>query len=290
MCEAPEAPEAPEASTMPSDVHGRNCKTLATRHPVRSVDERIAFAEEGHRYWVDGLAFSGPSVTTLVGQQFHGDKFDPEAVVQKNLAKWRHNASSKYHRIVKGLDDAEASAAVQQTWSDTTRLGTLLHYVAECRLNDEPPPEEDVAQVAKEYTQLQRFLADYPSLEPWRTELSLFWERPDGRIAVVGQLDALFKCRETDKLLLVDFKRVERAIDPDEYDFGRGGKGVMDGCKANNFVKYSLQLNLYAVMCAQHGLPVDACYLLQMHPTIDEYKLVQACNLESEAKAILDAL
>lgn len=257
---------------------------------MQPVDQRIAFAEEGHQYWVDGRAFAGPSVTTLVGQQFAGDKFDADAVVQKNLRSWRHNASSKYHDVVAGLDDADASAAIRRMWAETTRMGTLLHYVAECHLNEEPPAEEDVAQVPREYAQLKQFLADHPTLEPWRTELSLFWHRPDGRVVAVGQLDALLRCRETGKLLLVDFKRVERALDPDERDYGRGGKGVMNGCRGNAWIRYSLQLNFYAVMCEQHGIAVDALYLLQMHPALQEYKLLQACDLKAEARAILDAL
>jgi len=180
--------------------------------------------------------------------------------------------------------------AIKHAWSETTRLGTLLHYVAECHLNEEAPAATDVAQVAKEYAQLQAFLADYPTLEPWRTELSLFYTRPDGRVAAVGQLDALFRCRETGKTLLLDFKRVERRLDPEERDWGRGGVGVLEGLRGNDFVKYSTQLHIYAAMCEQHNIAVDACYILKLHPTIPRYDLLQACDLKAEARAILAEL
>lgn len=271
-------------------VHGRNRITLAQRYPLPALDERIAFAEEGHKYWVDGIHFSGPSVTTLVGKQFAGDKFDSKAVINKNIVSWRRNASSKYYSLIAGKNDTDAAVAIERAWSETTRLGTLLHYVAECHLNEEPADDADVAQVAKEYTQLQAFLVDYPTLAPWRTELSLFYTRADGSVAAVGQLDALFKCHETGKIVLIDFKRVERRLDANERDYGRCGVGVMDGCKGNDWCRYSLQLNFYAVMCKQNGIPIDALYILKLHPTLSEYELVQACDLETEARAILDAL
>lgn len=279
-----------ESTPGTTGVHGRNCVTLARRNPMMTLDERIAFSEEGHRYWVDGLEFKGPSVTTLVAQQFAGDKFDAAAVVRKNLSTWRRNASSKYHTLISGKNDAEATAAIQHAWSETTRLGTLLHYVAECRLNEEEPAAEDVSQVVREDAQLQEFLVDYPTMEPWRTELSLFYTRPDGRVAAVGQLDALFKCRETGKMLLIDFKRVERRLDPEERDWGRGGIGLMEGLRGNQFVKFSIQLHIYAAMCEQHGIPIDACYILKLHPTVPQYQLLQACDLKAEARAILAAL
>lgn len=280
----------PESAPGTTCVHGRNCVALARRNPVPTLDERIAFAEEGHRYYIDGVDFKGPSVTKLVAQQFAGDKFDSSAVVKKNLSTWRRNASSKYHALIAGKSDTEAAAAVEHAWSETTRLGTLLHYVAECHLNGEEPAAADVAQVALEYAQLQAFLADYPTLEPWRTELSLFHTRPGGSVAVVGQLDALFRCRETGKMLLIDFKRVERRLDPEERDWGRGGVGVLEGLRGNQFVKFSIQLHIYAAMCEHHNIPVDACYILKLHPTAREYELLQACDLAAEAREILAAL
>lgn len=286
----PPAAAAPEASTMPSAVHGRNCTTLATRHPIPSVDDRISFAEVGHRYSIDGVEFSGPSVTTLGGMQFKGEKFDADDVCKKNISMWRHNASSKYYDLIQGYSNAEATEKIKELWNDANRLGTTVHYVAECLLNDEAPPASDLAQVEKEFDQLEHFLADYPTLKPWRTELSLFWQRPDGTIAAVGQLDALFQCRKTGKMVLIDFKRVNKTLDPEESDWGRSGKGVLEGYSGNDFNKYSLQLNLYAAMCAQHGIKVDACYLLKLHPDIPEYRLVQAADLVDEAHTILSSL
>jgi hypothetical protein len=273
-----------------TSARGRNCVALARDNPIASLDDRIAFVENGHKYLVDGLPFKGRSVTAVLKDQFEGEAFEAAVVIRRNLASWRRKPQSKYGAVVAGKTDDEAQAAIEAVWNDANRLGTLTHLVCEQRCNGVEPLESDLAEVGAEDAQFRAFLQDYPTLVPWRTELSVFYSRPDGSVSIVGQLDALFKCSETGKLLLVDFKRVPKSLAPDEHDWGRSGVGVMEGCLGNKYNQFSLQCHLYAAMAEQHGVNVDQCMILQMHEELPAYKLIRCCDLASEAKQILAAL
>jgi hypothetical protein len=265
---------------------GRNCAALAEANPILPLDTRIGFSEEGHKYFIDGSVFQGKSATTLVREQFSGEEFDGPLVVRRNLASWRAKPSSKYHSLVHSLDDAQAEAAILATWAEANRLGTETHLVCERVLNGEDPGEESVG-VSKEMSQFRTFLRDHPTLKPYRTELSLFYSRPEGSVSVCGQLDALLKCSESGAVVMVDFKRTNHSLAADAPCFGKEGLGVLEGIPANDFHKYSLQLSIYTVLCEHHGIQVDSRYLLKLHPDMETYEFAQCCDLVEEARAIV---
>jgi len=268
---------------------GRNCCTLAEANPILPLDLRVGFSEEGHNYFIDSLVFHGKSATTLVRDSFSGELFDAPLIVRRNMASWRAKPSSKYHHLVQSLDDASAEAAVLSQWADANRLGTLTHLVCERVLNGEDPGEES-SEVTKELSQFKKFLEDHPTLHPYRTELSLFYSRPDGSVSVCGQLDALLKCSETGAIVMIDFKRTNHDLSPNTHSFGKEGLGVLAGVPANDFHKYSLQLSIYTVLCEHHGIQVDSRYLLKMHPDMETYELAQCCDLVADARAIVEAV
>lgn len=268
---------------------GRNCSALAKTNPILPLDTRVDFSEEGHKYFIDGSVFQGKSATTLVRDNFSGEEFDGPLVIRKYLSSWRSKPSSKYHSLVRSLDDASAEAAVLAQWADANRLGTETHLVCERLLNGEDPGEEAIL-VSKEIIQFKQFLKDNPTLRPYRTELSLFYTRPDGSVSVCGQLDALLKCSESGAVVMIDFKRTNHSLDPKASCFGKEGLGLLKGVPANDFHKYSLQLSIYTVLCEQHGIQVDSRYLLKLHPDIETYEFVQCCDLVQEARAIVEAV
>ena len=270
-------------------VHGRNCTSLASANPIPLLDSRIDFSEEGHRYFIDGEVFVGKSATTLVKDSFSGEEFNGPLIVRKNLASWRSKPSSKYHTLVSKLDDASAEAAILAQWDDANMLGTQTHLVCERVLNGDPPGDE-ASTVSKELSQFKSFLEDHPTLQPYRTELSLFYTRPDGSVSVCGQLDALLKCSETGQVVMIDFKRTTHNLAPDTHSFGKEGLGCLEGIPANDFHKYSLQLSIYSVLCEHHGLHVDSRFILKLHNDIESYELVQCCDLVQEARAILSSV
>jgi len=286
-------PPTPTASAPPTQrlsmaVHGRNCTSLASANPIPLLDSRIDFSEEGHRYFIDGEVFVGKSATTLVKDSFSGEEFNGPLIVRKNLASWRSKPSSRYHKLVSHLNDASAEAAILKQWDDANVLGTQTHLVCERVLNGDPPGDEALT-VSKELSQFKSFLEDNPTLQPYRTELSLFYTRPDGSVSVCGQLDALLKCSETGQVVMIDFKRTTHDLAPDKHSFGKEGLGCLEGVPANDFHKYSLQLSIYSVLCEHHGLHVDSLFILKLHNDIESYELVQCCDLVQEARAILSS-
>lgn len=275
------------------EAHGRNCVRLAAENPILPLDSRIRFEEQEHTYYVDGCKHSGPSVTKLVKSCFRGEPFfDAHVVVQRHLASWRTKPKSKYYSLVQGLGDAEAEAAIRAQWQEANELGTLAHKLAEEICNGVALDPAEVARVPEEVAQLRAFFAEYDTLVPYRTELSLTYERPDGSTALVGQLDALFKCEHNgqNRFAIVDFKRVDKSLDPTEFDFGKSGIGPMEGVLGNDAHVYALQTHVYACMCRQHGIDVDACFLLQIHKNLPAFKLHRCVSLRAEAQAIVDAL
>ena len=192
--------------------------------------------------------------------------------------------------MVAGKTDEEAEAAVKQCWDQANALGTKVHLLIEQHCNGVEPLPCDLVECHAEYAQYLAWRADFPTLQPWRTELSLLYASKSGEVKLCGQLDALFRCNETGKTLLIDWKRVNKRLARDEYDFGRCGKGVMAGLPGNDRFKYSLQLHIYGAMCEHHGIHVDALYILRIHPATGTYALFQAIDLAAEARAILQAL
>jgi len=267
---------------------GRNCSALARRNPIPSLDDRVRFEEARHRYFIDGHLFSGPSVTALVASTFDG-VFDAQLIIKTHLPNWRTNSTSRYHNVVAGLSDDDATDAILEMWSKANKLGTATHLSFEFLLNDESPPASDL-DVSVEIAQFKQFLTDFASLEPLRTELCVVWrDEKSDLVTCCGQLDALFKCRESGKVAIVDFKRTLHDLSSEAPNYGKMGKvgSPLEGVVKNDFSTYSLQQSLYATMLAQAGIEVDACWLLKVHRELASYELVQCADLSKEARQLL---
>ena len=263
------------------------CTHLATLHPIETL-ERIRFLPQYHLYYVNDRKANCPSVTGLLKRLFPQEAFNAALIIEKNIFSWRNKPESKYYKIINGLDDAEASRAIQKEWKESNRLGTLLHFVIEQFLNGEQPKESDLQQVAIEFGFFKQFLKDHNGLKPFRTELSMYYEK-EGRVLLTGQADCLF-VDQHGRTLLVDFKRVEKRLQRNENDFDRPGVGAMEGVVGNDLHKYSCQLCLYAAMLRRHGVNVDAKVILQLHPSLDGYKIHHGVNLDEEAESALCSL
>lgn len=267
---------------------GRNATDLAAKNPIPIFDERLAFTESSHTYYLDGQRFSGLSVTSLVKQLFPEEPFNGRLVVERYLSSWRTNEAHRYHPLVRGKNDKDATEAILAEWKRANELGTLLHRLAELHLNG--VPEEAIPEsVLTEYGYLLQWLADNPKLEPYRTELSVFGKNEKGGVILVGQADAVFRNKETGKYVLVDFKRVNKDLSPGAPAFGRVGVGVMAGVDASDFYKYSIQAWLYAV-CIERGtdIKIDDCLLLQLHPSLPTYQCRACKDFREHAEMVLD--
>jgi len=90
---------------------GRNATALAVANPIAGLDARISFEEDDHSYFIDGVLFEGPSVTSLASQSFAGEKFNGPAIIERYLPRWRADPDHKYHNA--GTDGYTGHIATQ---------------------------------------------------------------------------------------------------------------------------------------------------------------------------------
>jgi len=263
-----------------------------------AVDEHLTFDNPSHTYRFKGQKVRR-SVTTLLKISFKEDgKFDADAVIKKNLANWRSNASSQYYELVADKSENDAIKAVKADWELRRDLGELLHKMCEVFLEARaagqaaPPPAPSVATEFQSFVNLfgdpEQIVAQ-AALEPFRTELPLIAIR-DGHAVVAGTADALFLDSNGDTWL-IDFKRTDKDLSPSVFDFGRGGINEMQGKKGNDYNKYSLQLSFYAVMLEESAgitVPPDHRLLVQLHPTLERPNIVKAACFDTQARSIID--
>ena len=276
-------------------VRFRNADTLARRNQLPG-DPFIVFDEPSHKYtcWGEQVA---RSVTGLIASFFEG--FDPEAITDAYLERWKCDSSSAYHDQIRrtlaaGGSDADAAARIRDEWAErgaeASRKGTDLHRYCEFVFNETPiaiPPG-----LEREATQFHEWLRSdvvcEHELSPVRTELSVAW-RARGCVVTAGQIDALMTCKHGYHYL-IDFKRTKKDLDAGACAFGRHGSGPLKDVPDMPLFRYSLQQSLYALMVEQtHGIACDGgMYLLKMHAEVASYEVVQCRDMRREAAALLE--
>ena len=256
---------------------------LSQKNPLAG-DADISFDEPSHTYTVRGKRVP-ISVTKLGTQAVPPEhRFDGRKVISKNLRSWRANASSKYHAMVAGVDDDEAVRNVLSSWDVNRDAGTRMHKCFEQYLNGEPVTREE--EHAAEMAQFHVAMDNLVGLTPARTEMSIFANDAAGDAAVAGQIDLLMKDSKGD-YHIVDFKRTAGDLGPGAFSFG---KTFLNDLPLNDHYKYSLQLAMYALMFElQTGKPVRSTRLMQVHPDLDEARIVPTTDMAEQARALLES-
>jgi hypothetical protein len=254
---------------------------LASKNPFRG-DGDITFDEGSHTYRVRGKKVP-ISVTALGAKAVPPEhRFDGRKIIAKNLTAWRENASNKYHALVVDVDDEQATKNVMDSWSANRNLGTGMHKCFEQFLNGEFVAKAD--EYAVEMDQFHAAMAKLPDLTPARTEMSIYANDARGDPAVAGQIDLLMKDAEGG-LHIVDFKRTPGDLAPEASCYG---KRFLNDLPLNDHHKYSLQLQLYAIMLElQTGEPVRSMRLMQVHPDLDEARLIETTDMRAHAMDLL---
>jgi len=254
---------------------------LASKNPFAG-DGDIAFDEPSHTYRVRGKKVP-ISVTALGAKAVPPEhRFDGRKIIAKNLTAWRENASSKYHALVSTDDDEQAIKNVLGCWSASSKLGTGMHKCFEQFLNGEDVAKAD--EYAVEMDQFHAAMAELSHLTPARTEMSIYAMDAQGEPAVAGQIDLLMRDAEGG-LHIVDFKRTPNDLASEACCYG---KRFLDDLPLNDHYKYSLQLQLYAVMLElQTGEPVRSMRLMQVHPDLDAARLIETTDMRKHAIDLL---
>ena len=183
----------------------------------------------------------------------------------------------------------------------TSVLGTRLHLRLEAFLNNKTLADDGLTDI--EWPTLVHKLVHMAverKWQPFRTELSVFYEAnaphdsiDDVVVPCAGQIDCLFR-DEDGRLVIVDLKRTDKKLDDDEPPYGhKRCAAPMENEWASDFNKYSLQISMYSVMLKnQLGIEVgeENRFLLQVHPSMEEAKLIKCKCFDSEATSILNCL
>jgi len=236
-----------------------------------------------HKYTVRGKRVP-ISVTALGARAVPKEhRFDGAVIIKKNLRGWRANASNKHHALVNGYSDSQAAANVVASWDANRDLGTGMHKCIEQFLNGETV--EDEKDYTVEMAQFHDAMQQLSDLTPLRTEMAVFANDAAGDAAVAGQIDLL--ARDADGgIHIVDWKRAAGDLTPGAHSFG---KSFLDEMPLNDHYKYSLQLSLYAAMFElQTGIPIVSTRLVQIHTDFDNAQIINATDLRSDARNLLE--
>lgn len=229
---------------------------LQKRHPLPSVDDAMGFDAPTHTYTCDGVPVPR-SATAVVAALF--PIFKPRKTVNTFFETWKASGKSKYQAVIAtSFDDAEAKAAIVAGWANDTTArdrGTLVHKCVEDLLNGVAVDAEVRASVEPELGGFERFLED-SGWAPYRTELKVFAKDAAGGAPVLaGTIDALVKDADG-ALVMVDWK-TGKPFGPREWCFRRRGHGPAARLDASKYLRYSVQLALYALMLKEStGLDV----------------------------------
>lgn len=242
---------------------------------VHDRDKDIVFIENTHKYLVKDIDPNEiVSVTSLIHSYF--PSFDAEKVLEK-MRNSENFSDSKYVEmtndeiIKKWANDAKSAS----------QEGTALHKKIEQFYLGGPIDRGE----ASESQDFQYFLNFNDTIKDmyqiYRTEWSIYIED----LKIAGQLDALFKHKDTGEFLLCDWKRSKEIKMFNRFEKGLGCLSHLDNC---NFNHYSIQLNIYKYILENYyGLKITKMMLVILHPNQQDYKTIDVVDMIKEVKDIL---
>ena len=136
----------------------------------------------------------------------------------------------------------------------------------------------DVVNDSVEYTYFQKFVADLPWLEAYRTEWMVYQED----LKISGSIDMVFRDKRDGSFYIYDWKRSKDIkFDDDWCDYGK------TACTRHipnlNFWHYSLQLGIYkGILESKYGMKISGMFLVVLHPDNESYQLIETADLTKE--------
>ena len=237
-------------------------------------DKFIKFQEIGHKYFIHGEE-GYTSITTLIGKLF--EHFDANKIIDKMLSgKKMSDPTYKYY----GMKREDILAQWDANGRDASEKGTRMHESIEFFYNNIEPVDTSI-----EYGFFKKFLLEFPHLNPYRTEWTVFYTK----YKLCGSIDMIFE-NPDGTLQIYDWKRVKSI----EYE-AFGDKTSIVPCLKHlpdtNFWHYALQLNLYKMILEeQYDKIVTDLYLVVMHPdnVSGTFDRIQVPILNEEIKNLLE--
>lgn len=184
-----------------------------------------------------------------------------------NLAKTKAtDHTSKYF----GMNKQQIMESWKEAGTESRDQGLQLHRDIEDYYRHQRTP---LNKNRPEWKQFTNFVADHPDWVCIANELKVHNHK------VAGTIDAVFDTPEG--VVLVDWKRC-KAID---YSGHGMGVDIMRHVPDCNYSKYSLQLSLYRKLI---WITISNCYIVQMHPDLENYHKIKAQNYHMEADILLN--
>ena len=237
-------------------------------------DGRIRLDELPHKYYIDGCADGYTSCTTFI-HTFFGS-FDADSIIQ-NMIKSKNWKSSPYY----GSTPDEIKAQLETERVSASSSGTKMHKNIELIYNGLPPNADFYG--TDEHMYFMKFKYDHTHLVPFRTEWAIF----DDEYKIAGSIDIVFYNTKTNTYDIYDWKRVKRIK---KTSLG-GNKGLypLDEYDDCNFLRYSLQLNLYKNLLERlYGLVIGDLCIVVIHPNQTTYKKIHVDAMQTQIGWILD--
>jgi hypothetical protein len=229
-------------------------------------DSRISFDEPTHTYSIDGVSKNIMSVTTLIHKHF--PHFNADKVIDKLI----ENGSEKY----KGLSKDEIKKEWDENGKKASERGTALHKQIELFYNG--------YEIDTYSTEFLYFLQFHETIKdrllPYRTEWSIF--RKD--LLLAGQLDMLYKIKDTDQYALYDWKCVKEIKFENKYEKGNKLLSHLDHC---NYSHYSIQLSIYKrILETLYEIKISEMCLVILHSENHTFKVIPVIDMKSEIDII----
>ena len=180
---------------------------------AHSRDAFIRFYEVGHRYEITIIPEDTTKYTSATTwNHAHFPKFDSDAIISKmmnNKSKW--NKDNKYW----GMSATEIKQSWNKNGEISSSAGTAMHFQIECFMNiqihdnyddiqtthsdlmayysleKESKPEKTINNNnnSDEWSFFIQFIADHPTMIPYRTEWTVF----DETVHIAGSIDMVYK-------------------------------------------------------------------------------------------------
>jgi hypothetical protein len=259
-----------ETTTTPSSTPDIDHLARLNAHPR---DKRITFDPIPHTYTID----SDPSVkytSVTTWNHSHFEEFDADAIIDSMMRskKW---TESKYH----GQTADEIKAGWDKNRDEAAAAGTAMHYDIECYYNQ--CPRENTST---EYEYFKQFLEDYPHLEPYRTEWTIFHEE----LRLSGSIDMVFRNKKDGTFSIYDWKRCREIKKADRKC---SNNPVIEHIPDTNYWHYCLQLNTYkAILESKYDMKIFDMFLVCLHPENKNksYQRILVINMESDIKKLFE--
>jgi hypothetical protein len=185
----------------------------------------------------------------------------------------------RYLMGTKGMSEDDCKLQIEKFWGKlgerASTDGTYMHLQLELKNNGET---YDTSMY--EVKLYEKFVEDHPWLVPYRTEWSVF----STDVHLAGQIDLVVRdTRFTpNRFYIIDFKRCKDRLGH-ANPYHKFGKPPFHRVPDTPCGHYSVQQAAYRwFLETLYGITISKCYLLQLHPTMDEYNLVRLPDLRQE--------